>query len=252
METKYWTFPALSAVWEYRNGAIVAGGRQLDALSGDERERAWVELRDRVQGMVEGLDDGWLLTTAFRMVEDIYKSFFRGFEWDSGVHDYLTATGQPVIAELARRGFVLHYVIDATEGDADIALTLEYLPQIFQAAGLAVVGPQMAALRFFIAEEGEPPADIRAIQRYRHDGHAIADSVISGWHQERQSSVYLNFDFDDGLPGLPLNVALSQWEKPGTAVVLRRLAPAESTEAYFVPPSGVAMPPGVAQCPPPG
>jgi len=250
METNYWTFPALSFVWEYRNGAIVAGGRELDALSGDDRQRSWVELRDRVRGMVGRLDDGWLLTTAFWMVEDLYKSFFRGFQWNPGVHDYLTATGQPVMAELARRGFVLNYVIDATEGDANLAMTLEYLPGVFQAAGLAVVGPQLAALKFLIAEEGQTPADIRAIQRYRDDGHAAADSVITRWHRERQSSVYLNVDLDDGLPGLALDVALSQWEKPGTALVFRNAVPAEGSEAHFVPPPGVRMPPGVPQCPP--
>lgn len=57
------------------------------------------------------------------------------------------------MAEFARRGFVLHYVIDATEGDANVATMLEYLPGVFRAAGLAVVGPQLVALRFFTENE---------------------------------------------------------------------------------------------------
>jgi len=250
METNYWTFPTLSYVWEYRNGAILAGGRRLDALSGDQRQRCWEELRDRVGGMVHRLDDGWLLTTAFWMVEDIYKSFSRGFYWNPGVHDYLTATGQSVMAELARRGLVLHYVIDATESEANLAITLEYLPSVFRAAGLAVVGPQLAALALFTQETGQPPADIAEIQRFRDDGHAIADDVIGRWHQERQSSMYLNIDLDDGLPGLALDVAVSQRKLPGTAVVLRNTPPTEGSEAYFFPPPGVRMPPGMPQCPP--
>jgi hypothetical protein len=250
MGGNHWTFPTLSYVWEYRNGAILAGGRRLDALAGEDRQRCCAELRDRVQGMVERLDDGWLLTAAFWMVEDIYKSFFRGFQWTPGVHDYLIATGQPVMTELARRGFALHYVIDAIQGEANLAVMLEYLPRVFRAAGLAVVGPQLAALRFLTEEQGHPPAEILEIQRYRHDGHALADSVISGWHRERQSSVYLNLDLDDGRPGLALDVALSQWQAPGTAVVFRDCAPAEGSAAHFVPPPGVRMPPGVPQCPP--
>lgn len=188
----YWTFPMPAFVWEYRNGAIVAGGRKLDALAGHERDACWAELNQRVQSMVSRLDDGWLVMTAFWMVEDIHKSFFREFEWTAGVHDYLTAT----------------------------------------------------------ENEGRAPDDIRDIRRYREDGHAVADSLIARWHRERQSSVYLNIDFDDDLPGLDLSVALSPQATPGTALVFRNGPPAEGSEAYFVPPPGVRMPAGVPECPP--
>lgn len=250
MKRNDWTFPTLGFVWEYRNGAIVAGGRRLDALFGADRRDCVTELHDRVQEMVERIDDGWLVMTAFWMVEDVYKSLFREFEWTPGVHDYLCATGQPVIAELARRGFVLHYVIDATQPDVNIATMLGYLPGVFRAAGLAAIGPQLAALTFFTENEGRKPEDIRDIQRYRSDGHAVADAVVTRWHQERRSSVYFNVDFDDDSPGLALDVALSPQGAPGTAVVFRNQAPTEGSEAYFVPPPGLRMPPGVPECPP--
>ena len=249
METTDWTFPTLAHVWEYRNGAILAGGERLDALAGADRERSCEELRNRVQTMVSGLDDGWLLTTAFFMVEDIYKSFFRTFEWTPGVHDYLSATGQPVMGEVARRGFALHYVVDATQPEANLATMLEYLPGVFKAAGFAAVGPQLAALVMLTEAEGKPPADITEIQRYRDDGLAIADEVVSEWHRQRQSSVYLNLDLDDGLPGLALDVALSQVGEPATAVVFRNEAPADDSVARFIPPPGIAMPPGVREWP---
>ena len=245
-----WNFPTLAFVWDYRTAAILAGSERLDDLVGADRERCGEALRDRVQAMAAQLDDGWLLTTAFWMVEDIYKSFFRTFQWTPGVHDYIAATGQPVMAELASRGFTLHYVVDSTQGPANLATMLEYLRPVFQAAGFAVVGPQLAALAFLTQAEGQPPADIREIQRYRDDGHAVADEVVARWHQERQASVYLNIDLDDDLPGLPLDVALSQQRTPGTAVVFRNSPPAEGSEASFVPPPGVTMPPGVRECPP--
>ena len=245
METRDWTFPTLAYVWEYRTGAIVAGGDRLDALSGADRERSLAELSDRVATLVGGLDDGWLLTTAFWMVEDIYKSFFRDFFWGPGVHDYISATAQPVVAELARRGFVLHYVVDATQPPANLTTMLGFLPSVFRAAGFAVVGPQLVALELLTRAEGQPPADISAIQAYRDEGHEIADDVVSRWHRERQSSVYLNLDLDDDLPGLALDVALSQRGTPGTMLVWRNEPPAEGSNAIISPPPGVALPPGM-------
>ena len=146
METTDWTFPALDHVWEYRNGAILAGGDRLDGLCGDDRDRCLAALTQRVEMLVDRLDDGWLLATSFFMVEDLFKSVFRWDQWTPGMHDYIAATATVVIQELARRGFVLHYVIDNTEGDANLAAMLTYLPQVFGAAGLAVIGPQLVAV----------------------------------------------------------------------------------------------------------
>lgn len=249
METRDWDFPTLAYIWEYRTGAIVAGGDQLDALSGEDRQRSLAELSQRVGTLVRSLDDGWLVTTAFWMVEDIYKAFFRDFVWTPGVHDYLAATARPVVAELAARGLVLHYVVDSTQGEPNLTTMLRYLPAVFRAAGFAVVGPQLAALEMATLAEGQPPADITAIQGYRDEGHQIADELISGWHRERQSSVYLNVDLDDGLPGLSLDVALSQSGSPGTMTVLRNEPPTEDSEAIVSPPPGVQLPPEVRDRP---
>ncbi|MGB2812256.1 MAG: hypothetical protein WBC17_11030, partial [Mycobacterium sp.] len=84
MENNDWTFATLAEVWEYRNGAIVAGGGRLDATSEPERQRSLAELDARVRSQVARCDDGWLATVAFWMVEDIYKSFFREFVWTPG------------------------------------------------------------------------------------------------------------------------------------------------------------------------
>ena len=140
MESNYWTFSTLAYVWEYRNRAIVAGGDRLDALAEPERQRSLAELNERVRALVAQCDDGWLVTTAFCMVEDLYKSFFRDFSWSPGVHDYIAATAQVVMDELSRRGFTLHYVVDCTQPDVNLAIMLADLPKVFHAAGLAVVG----------------------------------------------------------------------------------------------------------------
>lgn len=243
--TTDWTFPTLAYVWEYRNGAIVAGAAKLDSLTGTDRERSVAALADRVRGMVTELDDGWLVTASFWMVEDLYKSFFRGFSWGPGVHDYIAATAAVVVEELARRGLVLHYVVDATQGEANLVSLLAYLPGVFAAAGLAVVGPQLVATDLLMQAEEHPPSELKAIQRYRDEGHAIADEVITRWHDERRSSVYLNLDFDDDLPGLPLDAALSPDGEPGTIFVFRNDPPAAGSSAYCGPPPGVEMPPGV-------
>lgn len=245
MENNDWTFATLAEVWEYRNGAIMAGGERLDALSEPERERSLAELNARVQSQVAQCDDGWLASVAFWMVEDLYKSFFRRFAWTPGVHDYIAATAPVVVDELSRRGFTVNYVVDATQPDDNLAVMLEYLPGVFQAAGLAVIGPQLAAVEFLKGEEGHPPANMAAIQRYRDEGHALANELITQWHQQRRSSAYLNLDRDDELPGLSLDAALSREGVPGMIIVFRELPPAEGSVADFSPPEGMVMPPGM-------
>ena len=245
MENNDWTFSTLAEVWEYRNGAIVAGGEKLDALPEPERQRSLAELTARVRAQVAQCDDGALATVAFWMVEDLYKSFFRAFVWTPGVHDYIAATAPVVVDELSRRGFTVNYVVDATQPDENLAVMLEYLPGVFQAAGLAVIGPQLAAVEFLKREEGHPPANMAAIQRYRDEGHALANELIVQWHQQRRSSVYLNLDRDDELPGLALDAALSRDGVPGMIIVFRELPPAEGSVAEFRPPEEMVLPPGM-------
>jgi len=245
MENNDWTFSTLAEVWEYRNGAIVAGGEKLDALPEPERQRSLAELTERVRAQVAQCDDGALATVAFWMVEDLYKSFFRAFVWTPGVHDYIAATAPVVVDELSRRGFTVNYVVDATQPDENLAVMLEYLPGVFQAAGLAVIGPQLAAVEFLKREEGHPPANMAAIQRYRDEGHALANELIVQWHEERRSSVYLNLDRDDELPGLALDAALARDGVPGMIIVFRELPPAEGSVAEFSPPEGMVLPPGM-------
>jgi hypothetical protein len=139
----------------------------------------------------------------------------------------------------------VNYVVDATQPDDNLAVMLEYLPGVFQAAGLAVVGPQLAAVEFLKREEGYPPTNMAAIQRYRDEGHALANELIKQWHQERRSSVYLNLDRDDELPALVLDAALSRDGVPGMIIVFRELPPAEGSVAEFSPPEGLVLPPGI-------
>jgi hypothetical protein len=245
MENNDWTFATLAEVWEYRNEAVMAGGERLDALAEPERQRSLAELTARVRAQVAQCDDGWLATVAFWMVEDLYKSFFRRFAWTAGVHDYIAATAPVVVDELSRRGFTVNYVVDATQPDDNLAVMLEYLPGVFQAAGLAVIGPQLAAVEFLKREEGHPPANMAAIQRYRDEGHALANELIVQWHQQRRSSVYLNLDRDDELPGLALDAALARDGVPGMIIVFRELPPAEGSVAEFSPPEGMVLPPGM-------
>ncbi len=245
METTQWSFPTLAHVWDYRTGAIMAGGTRLDGLSGTDREHCLAALTERVKTLVGQLDDGWLVATSFFMVEDLYKSFFGMDRWAQGVEEYIAHTASVVVQELAHRGFVLHYVIDATQTKSNLVTLLTYVPTMFAAAGLAVVGPQLVAAELLKRSQAQPPEDIAEIQRYREQGHTIADEVIDGWHQERRSSAYLNLDLDDGLPGLALDVALSQRGTSRTIVVFRDEPPTQGSRAQLTPPPGVALPPGM-------
>jgi hypothetical protein len=197
--------------------------------------------------MMQNLDDGWLVWTSFFMVDDIYKSFFQDFGWSRGIHAYLQATAGTVIEELQRRGFVLHYVVDATEGGANLQTMVDYLPEVFMAAGLAVVGPQLADRQLMRQIETEPSEDLTAIKPYLAEGQMMADEVVARWHQDRRSSAYLNLDFNDDSPALPLDVALSPAGQPATIVVWREEPPTLDSKAHFIPPPEVRLPPEIIE-----
>lgn len=236
-----WDFPTLAPVCDYRTRAIVAGADKLEALSDADRRRSLAALSERVRSLTRALDDGWLVFTASFMIDDLYKSYFCEFRWSSGVHDYIAATAGVFIQELTRRGFVLHYVVDSTHPEAELDEKLTYIPAVFQAAGMMVTGPQLMAVEL-MQQVDQRPRDVTAIQRYREEGHEMADQLITRCHQERRSSVYLNLDLDDDTPPLSLDVALSAGGAPGTIAVFRDQPPAAGTSAALAPPPGVALP----------
>jgi hypothetical protein len=93
-----------------------------------------------------------------------------------------------------------------------------------------------------MAKIDNQPQDVTAIPRYRVEGHALADNLISRCHEEHWSSVYLNLELDDDTPGLSLDVALSQANTTGSIVVFRNQPPALHSTAQLVPPPGVLLP----------
>lgn len=134
-ESAEWDFSTLGYVWDYKTRAIIAGADRIEALPKGDRACSLAALRERVGMLARGLDDGWLVLTAFFMIDDLYKSYFYQFRWSDGVRDYIAATAGVFLAELAQRGFVLHYVVDSTQPEAELDEKLTYLPAVFEAAG---------------------------------------------------------------------------------------------------------------------
>ena len=87
-----WHFSTLAQVWDHQTKAIIAGADKLEALSPADRTRSLAVLGEQVRSHIRGLDDSWLVATALFMVEDLYKSYFDGFRWSSGVADYIAGT----------------------------------------------------------------------------------------------------------------------------------------------------------------
>jgi hypothetical protein len=236
-----WDFRTVAHLWDPRLGAIDAGADQLESLAETARAESLVALRDRVAALVREMDDGLLVGTAYFMVEDLYKSCFHQLRWSSGIEEYIRATAGTVMRELARRDFVLHYVIDNMECEAEVVNRLAGVPLPLQAAGLLVTGPQIMALEL-MEQLDHQPRDASAIPRYRAEGHDVADRLIQRCHQERRSSVYLNMDLDDDAPALSLEVALSVAGTPGAIVIFRNEAPAIGSLSHISPPPGVTLP----------
>ena len=236
-----WNFANLAYLWDPRLQAITAGADRLEALPGADRDRSLAALAWRVRELAAGLDDGWLVSTAYFMVDDLHKSYFHGFRWTPGVPDYIAATAGVVLDELTRRGFVLHHVIDNVELAARLDERLTSLPAVFAAAGLKVTGPQLMALTVMERADGHA-RDVAAIPQYRDEGHHVADLFIERCHRERWHSVYLNLDLDDDAPPLSLETALSPGGTAGTIMMFRNAAPAIGTFVHLMPPPGITLP----------
>ncbi|EFG77973.1 hypothetical protein HMPREF0591_2102 [Mycobacterium parascrofulaceum ATCC BAA-614] len=236
-----WDFPTLAHVWDYRSKAIIAGADRLEALTPPDRARSLEELGDRVRTLVRTLDDSWLVATAVFMVEDLYKSFFREFRWSSGVADYIAGSAGVFMREFTEREFVLNYVIDNTESEADLAEMLTYVPEVFRAAGLRVVGPQLMALEIMERIEGRPQ-DVAALPSTIDEGQHLAEQFVTQCHEDRRSYVYLNLQLAEDNSRLSLDVALSNTDAPGTLVVFRNQPPAAGTTVEVSAPPGVTMP----------
>ena len=235
-----WDFPSLAYLWDSQMRAIVSGADKLESLGPPDLVRSLRLLRERVHTLAHAMSDEWLIVTAYVTVEDLFKSCFNDFRWSPGVPAYVAATAGEVMKELTQRGFVLHYVIDNTVGNANLAEVLEYMPQLFETARLAMTGPQLMA-GVLMAQDGLPRETSR-IPEYRDRGHAAADELVGRWHRERKSSVYLNMDFDDDRPALSMDVALSQSNQPRTIVVFRNQLPAPGTKSNICPPPGIELP----------
>lgn len=233
-----WNFPTLAYVWDSQRRAIIAGADRLEALSDEDRAQSVAALCQRIRNLTCGLDDGWLVRAAIFIVEDLYKSFFSGFRWSPGVYGYIAATAGLLVKELVSRGFVLHYVVDSVQPEADLAERLTFMPGVFEAAGFMVTGPQLMAIELMQCANGHA-GDVSMIPAYREEGHQVADMLIARCHEERRCSVYLNLDLDDDAPALPLDVALSQANKPGVIAVYRDQPPLPGSTAH------VAFPPDV-------
>jgi hypothetical protein len=95
--------------------------------------------------------------------------------------------------------------------------------------------------------ETEPSEDLMSIKPYLAEGHMMADEVVARWHQDRRSSAYLNLDFNDDSPALPLDVALSPAGQPATIVVWREESPTLDSKAHFIPPPEVRVPPEIIE-----
>lgn len=236
-----WQFSSLAYLWDPTRHAIMAGADRLERLPDPARAQSVSELTERVRVLMRDLDDGWLVSTAYFMVEDLYKSCFYEFRWSAGVEQYIAATAAGFTHELTRRGYVLHYVIDNTEIEGRLAASLSNVSAVFATAGLVVASPQLMGLELMERADHQP-REVTALARYRDEGHFVANNLVTHCHSERRHSLYLNLDLDDGLPGVALDVAMSQEGSPGTIVVLRNLPPHIGSFAQIAPPPGITLP----------
>lgn len=236
MATPSWAFNNLAEVWDHRTFAIVSGGEKLDTLPESERRQSLNALATLVHAQAAALDDEWLSHVGMILVEDLFKTFVFGFNPSPGFFHYVAATGNAVLDELSRRGYTLHYVLDATQSADRLEMMLTYLPAFYQAAGFLATGPQLMALEILEQlEEGR--REISGIPQAIKEGLEMAERLIKRCHDEKRPSVWLNVDWDNASPGLPLDIPLSPAGSPGAVVIFRNQPPVHgSTAQLYLPP----------------
>lgn len=233
-------FNPLAELWDYRSRAIVEASKRLERLSDPDREQALRSLTEQVRSQTAVLNDDWLAMVALILVEDLYASYYYSFEWRPTTAAYLSATAGAFLEELAKRGFVVHYVVDATVGDANPGEMLTYLPALFGAAGFMVLGPQLLALK--VLERSGGPGGPSAFASALAEGQVLAEELVTRCHAERRPSVYLNLDLNDDAPALPLGTPLSPAGSAGTILVFRDQPPIVGGPPRTALPPGVSLP----------
>ena len=144
--------------WDSRTGAIAIFSQALrDPIEKKQKERIAKSISAAVEERVGALSDKELVLTAVTMVDDLYKAGDSAEIWDEAAEQYLRASVGTFATALAKRGYLIHYLVDNSFEKSDLGMQrpLDFYPLWFGAAGFIYICPQKVAL-LLMEGEGEP------------------------------------------------------------------------------------------------
>jgi hypothetical protein len=231
-----WMLNRVTDYWDQRVGAIYTHAQRLGRLSPSDRQDALAEIAAAVARHAEALNDELLAKVAFVMADDLYKAVCALTHWDNSIAEYLQASAGTFCNALAKRGFLLRYVIDNAYEASDVGLTgpVEWFPVWFQAAGLCYICPQLLAFRLMEVDGCQPSAGL--LPQFIAEGRDVGRKLVRHCLAGRNHYVFLDIDATDD----SLAPALAEPTTAGVILVLRKDLPVPGSRCVvkITPPQG--------------
>jgi len=139
-----WRYPDLFDYFDVDAGVPVVQGERLSILNSEERAVALTAAEMSVEAMVAALSSRDLAKASVEAVERLYRAGVSLPLWSTDIASYVRATWGVVFAELGRRGFRIHYVVEHLHPER-IGRPLELFPVLFGSAGIDYVCPHTFA-----------------------------------------------------------------------------------------------------------
>lgn len=139
-----WRYDTIEQYLDVSAGVPVEQGESLSVLNAEDRAIALTAAEMRVEVIVSTLDDRELAKLAVSAVDDLYRAATAMSLWSPDISAYVRATWGSIVKALGARGYRIHYVVEHLHPER-IGRPLELYPDLFAAAGIAYVSPQVYA-----------------------------------------------------------------------------------------------------------
>lgn len=182
--------------WDQLQVAIEKYAARLSAIPPADRPKALAEIRECVIEHAGVLPDKQMVTAAFVMTDDLYKSVSHLSRWDECLPDYLSASANTICELLAERGYVIQYVTDNTYKLTEVGMSgpRDYFAAWFRSAGFIYICPQQLALRLMESDHRQKSEYLELLPSYIAEARDLANKLVDQCHAARRHFFFLDTD----------------------------------------------------------
>jgi len=226
-----WELPSIVDYFDDAADAPYRLSRQLEAMSSAEQDAALRTVTETVRRRLDELDDDQVARAAVLVVDHMYRAASAAQVWDSPLAAYLEGSARPFFEGVARRGFLVHYLVDNTY--SDLGRPVELYPHWYGRCGIAYSCPQLMARRLMEADGAAADFPAR-LPQYIGEGRRVADLLVERAAADDQHFVFLDADAAEHAFATAQRVS----EAPGVIFVFRNKTPAEASSCLVRLPDG--------------